>query len=71
MLNSGTVGIPDAEVLCRIKERAVLLDVLKQHPEMKLTSRKIRELSRAGALTEGVSPGNTQAETAGHGGCSG
>ena len=54
MLNSGTVGIPDAEVLCRIKERAVLLDVLKQHPEMKLTSGNIRELSGAGALTEEV-----------------
>ena len=54
MLNSGTVGIPDVEVLCRIKERAVLLDVLKQHPEMKLTSGNIRELSCAGALTEKV-----------------
>ena len=45
MLDSGTVGIPDAEILCGIKDRAVLLDVLKQHPEMKLTSGNIRELS--------------------------
>ena len=54
MLNSGTVGIPDAEVLCRIKERAVLLDVLKQHPEMKLTSGKIREISGVDSLTEEI-----------------
>ena len=54
MLDSGAVSIADAEILCGIKERAVLLDVLKQHPEMKLTSGNIRELSGAGALTEGV-----------------
>ena len=54
MLDSGTVSIADAEVLCGIKERAVLLDVLKQHPEMKLTSGKIRELSGVDSLTEGV-----------------
>ena len=54
MLDSGTVGIPDTQVLCRIKDRAVLLDVLKQHPEMKLTSGKIREISSAGALAEEV-----------------
>lgn len=54
MLDSGTVSIADAEILCEIKDRAVLLDVLKRHPEMKLTSGKIRELSGAGALTEEV-----------------
>ena len=54
MLDSGTVGILDAEVLRRIKERAVLLNVLKRHPEMKLTSGKIRELSGVDSLTEGV-----------------
>lgn len=55
MLDSGTVSIADAEILCEIKERAVLLDVLKQHPEMmKLTPGNIREISSAGALTEGV-----------------
>ena len=52
MLDSGAVSIADAEILCGIKDRAVLLDVLKQHPEMKLTSGNIRELSCAGALTE-------------------
>ena len=54
MLDSGAVSIADAETLCGIKERAVLLDVLKQHPEMKLTSGNIRELSSAGALIEEV-----------------
>ena len=54
MLDSGAVSIADAEILCGIKERAVLLDVLKQHPEMKLTSGKIRELSGTSALTEEV-----------------
>ncbi|HCK50777.1 MAG TPA: hypothetical protein DHW32_08595 [Ruminococcaceae bacterium] len=54
MLDSGAVSIADAEILCGIKDRAVLLDVLKQHPEMKLTSGNIRELSCAGALTEKV-----------------
>lgn len=54
MLDSGAVSIPDAEILCGIKERAVLLDVLKQHPEMKLTSGKIRELSGVDSLTEEV-----------------
>ena len=54
MLDSGTVGMPDAEILCGIKERTVLLDVLKQHPEMKLTSGKIREISSVGALIEEV-----------------
>ncbi len=48
------ISIPDAEILCGIKDRAVLLDVLKQHPEMKLTSGNIRELSGAGALTDEV-----------------
>ena len=46
--------MPDAEILCGIKERTVLLDVLKQHPEMKLTSGKIREISSVGALIEEV-----------------
>ena len=54
MLDSGAVSIADAEILCGIKDCAVLLDVLKQHPEMKLTSGKIREISSAGALTEEV-----------------
>ena len=54
MLDSGAVSIPDAEILCGVKERTVLLDVLKQHPEMKLTSGKIRELSGTSALTEEV-----------------
>lgn len=54
MLDSGAVSIADAEILCGIKDRAVLLDVLKQHLEMKLTSGKIRDLSGAGALTEEV-----------------
>lgn len=54
MLDSGAVSIADAEILCGIKERTVLLDVLKQHPEMKLTSGNIRELSGAGSLTEEV-----------------
>lgn len=51
MLDSGAVSIPDAEILCGVKERTVLLDVLKQHPEMKLTSGNIRELPNAGRLT--------------------
>ena len=51
MLDSGAVSIPDAEILCGVKNRAVLLDVLKLHPEMKLTSGNIRELSNAGRLT--------------------
>ena len=54
MLDSGAVSIADVEILCGIKERAVLLDVLKQHPEMKLTSGNIRELSGTGALIEVV-----------------
>ena len=54
MLDSGAVSIADAEILCGIKERTVLLDVLKRHPEMKLTSGKIRELSGVDSLTEGV-----------------
>ena len=40
MLDSGAVSISGAEILCGVKERAVLLDVLKQHPEMKFTSGK-------------------------------
>ncbi len=54
MLDSGAVRIADAEILCGIKERTVLLDVLKQHPEMKLTSGKIRELSGVDSLNEEV-----------------
>ena len=54
MLDSGAVSIADAEILCGIKERAVLLDVLKQHPEMKLTSGKIREISGVDSLTEEI-----------------
>ena len=54
MLDSGAVSIADAEILCGIKERAVLLDVLKQHPKMKLTSGKIREISGVDSLTEEI-----------------
>ena len=54
MLDSGAVRIADAEILCGIEDRAVLLDVLKPHPEMKLTSGKIRELSGVDSLTEEV-----------------
>ena len=42
MLDSGAVSIADAETLCGIQERSVLLNVLKQHPEMNLTSGNIR-----------------------------
>ena len=51
MLDSGAVSIADAETLCGIQERSVLLNVLKQHPEMNLTSGNIRQLSNAGRLT--------------------
>ena len=51
MLDSGAVSIADAETLCGIQERSVLLNVLKQHSEMNLTSGNIRELSNAGRLT--------------------
>ena len=54
MLDSGAVSIADAEILCGIKERTVLLDVLKQHPKMKLTSGKIREISGVDSLTEEI-----------------
>ena len=54
MLDSGAVRIADAEILCGIEDRAVLLDVLKPHHEMKLTSGKIRELSGVDSLTEEV-----------------
>ena len=54
MLDSGIAGLPNAEVPSRIKGRAVLLDVPKQHPEIKLTSRTIREVYSSGALTAEV-----------------
>ena len=54
MLDSGAVSIADAEILCGIKDCAVLLDVLKQHPKMKLTSGKIREISGVDSLTEEI-----------------
>ena len=54
MLDSSTVSIADAEILGEIKDRAVLLDVLKQHTEMKLTSGNIREIPSAGAFAEEV-----------------